>query len=85
MADLEVRLVRVHPAQYACDLFGRMAAPQQALDMAPQRAILRQACGASRRSRPRIGALLRERGAIAALASLARRLGCSNRCAPAHD
>ena len=44
----------------------RMALPQQVLDMTPQRAVLRQARGASRISRQGIGALLRERRTIAA-------------------
>ena len=65
VADLKGRLVRVHPSQYARDLFGRIALAQQALDMAPQRAIRRQAPWASGHTRQRIGALLRERCTIA--------------------
>lgn len=66
VANLKARLIRIHPAQYACDLFGRMTFPQKALDMAPQRPIHRQARRASCRPRQFIGPLLRKRCAIPA-------------------
>ena len=66
VADLKRGLVRVHPLQYARDLFGRMVFPKQAFDMPPQRTIEREARWTSCRSRQDVGALLRERRTIAA-------------------
>ncbi len=66
VADLKARLIRVHPLQYACDLFGRMTFPKKSFDMPPQRPIHSQARRASCRARQSIGSLLRKRCAIAA-------------------
>lgn len=65
VADLEGRIVRVHPSQYARYLLRRTSLAQQAFDMAPQRTVLRQARRASCRPRQFIGALLRERCTVA--------------------
>ena len=66
VANLKGRFVRVHPAQYACDLFWRMIAPQKTLDMAPQWPIHRQPRGTGGRPRQPISSLLRKRRAIPA-------------------
>ena len=66
VAGLKRGLVRVHPLQYARDLFGRMVFPKQAFDMPPQRTIEREARRASWRTRQDVGAVLCLRRAIAA-------------------
>lgn len=64
--DLEAWLVRMHSLQCACDLLERVSLAQQALGMAPQRAVLCQAQAVSCCSRQRIGALLRKQRTVAA-------------------
>jgi len=66
IAGLESGFIRIHPAQYACDLLQGIVLPQQALDMPSQRTILGQARWAERRSVQRIGTLLVKRRSVAA-------------------
>ena len=65
VSDLEHRIVRLHSAQYARDLFRRITIAQQSRAVAPQRAILDQTRWVSCRSRQPGGALLRKRYAMA--------------------